>query len=175
MERSAIVRSILGAWINKQFPDIMPLLTDNVIYIVGDGAAKTICHSAGVFVGKDKVKLWYDSHVVAAAVSGGIHTLCGSTTNRDVTTYEDKEKATVTALGFVGTDVKGEFPCMWTSIWHFSGEQVDFMMLTADGVDGLDSAAAARRRAFVQYQGGELARIQTAIQGLVGLSPKAAK
>ena len=174
MERAAIVRNILGAWINKQFPDIMPLLADNVVYIVGDGAAKTICHTAGIFVGKDRVKQWYASHVLAAALHGGIHTLCGSNTNRDVMTYEDEQRAMVTALGFVSTDVKDELPCMWMSIWHFSGEQVDFMMLTADGVDGLDSAAASRRRTFVQHQGGEFAKIQAAIQSLVGPSPKGA-
>ena len=168
MERATIVRNILAAWIRQQFPDIMPLLADNVVYIVGDGAAQTICHTAGIFVGKDKVKQWYDSHVIAASVSGGIHTMCGAVTNRDVITFEDEEQATVTALGFVGTDVKGELPCMWMSIWRFKGEQVDFMMLTADGVDGLGSVAAARRRAFAQHQGKQLASVQTVIKGLTG-------
>jgi hypothetical protein len=175
MERAVIVRNLLGAWINKQFPNIMPLLADNVIYIVGDGAAKSICHTAGIFVGKDKVKLWYDSHVVAAAVHGGIHTRCATSTNRDVITYEDERQATVTALGFVGSDVEGELPCMWMSVWHFNGEQVDFMMLTADAVDGLESAEAARRRAFVHHQSEEFAKCQKAIEGLTGRSPKGAK
>jgi hypothetical protein len=55
---------------------------------------------------------------------------------------------------------------MWMSLWHFNGELVDYMLLTADSVAGMDRFEAERRQAFVKYQRAELDKVRDFIQSL---------
>jgi hypothetical protein len=43
MDRQQTVRQILGAWIAQKYDEIFPRLHDNIVYEVGEGAAKSIC------------------------------------------------------------------------------------------------------------------------------------
>jgi hypothetical protein len=177
MDREIAVRRILGAWINKRYADILPLLDANVIYMVGEGAAQSICHTPGVFVGKEKVEQWYNSHSVMGAVHGeGVITpFCLIPEPPDVFTFEDAHANMVTAMGMVGTNVKGELPCTWMSLWHFKGDLVDFMMLTADSVGGLKPFEAFRRSKVNEYHAGEFAKAESIINSFSGRSSGGAR
>jgi hypothetical protein len=168
MDRQLTVRKILGAWINQNYDDIYPHLHDDVIYTVGEGAARSICRTPGVFAGKEKVKAWYASHTVIASLYGtqGLGILCLAPKPPHVNTYEDTAQDMVTAHGFVGTDVQGELPCIWMSLWHFKGDYVDCMVLTADGIAGIEPYEAVRRRAFAAQQSGEFDKVNRFFQGL---------
>lgn len=160
MDRASTVRKILGAWISKQYEGILPLLDANVIYIVGKGAAESICHTPGVFVGKAKVEQWYNSHTVVAALHGDdvVAPMCETPNAPDVFTFEDSGADMITAMGVVGTNVAGEMPCTWMSLWHFNDELVDFMLLTADSVGGLEPFKAFRQKKLDEYHAGEFGK-----------------
>jgi hypothetical protein len=166
MDRQLTVRKILGAWINQNYDDIYPHLHDDVVYIVGEGAARSICRTPGVFTGKEKVKAWYASHSVIASLYGtqGLGILCLAPKPPHVNTYEDTAQNMVTAHGFVGSDVPGELPCIWLSLWRFNGEYVDYMLLTADGLDGIERFEAVRRQAFAAHQRSEFDKIKPFIE-----------
>ena len=79
MDQQDIVKTILALWITQKYDKIMPYLHDDVVYTVADGAARSICHSPGVFRGKAKVESWYASHTAIGAMYGkaGFGMLCG--------------------------------------------------------------------------------------------------
>ena len=149
-----IVRTILGAWIARQYDKIMPYLADDVVYVIGEGAAKSICHTAGTFGGKDKVKLWYDSHTWLISVYGEsvITPMCLVPEPPQVVTYYDASRSTVIATGTVGLGVPQELPCLWMSTWLFKGSLVGKMTLIADSVGGVDQFAEARRKQMAALQ-----------------------
>jgi hypothetical protein len=153
-DRSGIVKRILGAWIARKYDQILPYLADDVIYVIGEGAAKSICHTAGTFGGKEKVKLWYDSHTWLMSVYGEsiITPLCEIVSPPQVMTYYDDSESTVIATGTVGLGVPQELPCLWMSTWLFKGDRVGKMTLIADSVGGVEQFAEARRRQMATIQ-----------------------
>ena len=161
-DRQAIVTTILGAWIKRQYSEILPYLTDDVAYLVGEGAAKSIAHNAGIFVGKDKVKLWYDSHTWMSEMYGEsvVNPLCGMVKPPQVVTYEDKSADIVVAVGTVGLGVPQELPCLWMSTWQFKGDLVFRMELIADSVGGLDQFAEARRKQIATIRSAALQKLK---------------
>lgn len=162
-DRQAIVKKILGAWITHQYDKILPYLTDDVAYTVGGGAAKSIAHTAGVFLGKDKVKLWYDSHTWMRAMYGKsvVNPLCGIVEPPQVITYEDKSANIVVAVGTVGLGVPQELPCLWMSTWQFKGDLVSRMVLIADSVGGVEQFADARRMEIAKLQASALKKMKS--------------
>jgi hypothetical protein len=160
-DRQAIVKTILTAWIARSYDKIYPYLDDKVVYIVGAGAAKSICHTPGVFIGKDKVKLWYDSHSVVRSVYGeaAVNPFCGFVAPPQVVTFEDATQNVVFAIGSVGRGVPGELPCEWMSGWWFGGDLVSRMLLVADSVGGLHPFEQARQAVIAQAQAEELAKV----------------
>lgn len=161
-DRQTIVKAILGAWIRRQYGRILPHLTSDVTYLVGEGAAKSIAHTAGIFVGKAKVKLWYASHTWMKDMYGEsvINPLCGMVKPPQVVTYEDKLANIVTAVGTVGLGVPQELPCLWMSTWEFKGDLVCRMQLIADSVGGLDQFAEARRKQIATLQAAQLKKMK---------------
>jgi len=157
------VKAILKAWIARTYDQIYPYLANDVIYVVGAGAAKSICHTPGIFVGKDKVKLWYDSHTLVQSVYGdaAVNPFCGFVAPPQVITFEDTTQNVVFALGTVDTGVKGELPCQWMSTWRFEGDLVSRMILLADSVGGLGVFEKARADVIAKAQVGILATLGT--------------
>lgn len=151
-DREEIVKLILGAWITRKCEEIFPYLADKVVYVVGEGAAKSICHTPGIFVGKDKVKLWYDSHTWIMSMYGpeAINPMCGFVRPPEVVTFEDQGQNTVIAVGSVGLGVPNELPCEWMSTWRFEGDLVTRMALIADSVGGLEPFEQARRQVIAR-------------------------
>ena len=156
-DRQTIVKAILGAWIRRQYGRILPHLTSDVAYLVGEGAAKSIAHTAGIFVGKDKVKLWYDSHTWMSEMYGEsvVNPLCGMVKPPQVVTYEDKlanivccrhrrawRPSGVAVLVDVDLGVQGDLVCR--------------MQLIANSVGGLDQFAEARRKQIATLQAAQL-------------------
>ena len=150
----AIVKTILGAWIARKYDQILPYLADDVVYVIGEGAAKSICHTAGTFGTKEKVKLWYESHTWLMSVYGEsiITPLCGIVAPPQVVTYYDASQRTVIATGTVGLGVPQELPCLWMSTWLFKGDLVAKMTLIADSVGGVEQFAEARRKQMAAIQ-----------------------
>ncbi|WP_428664384.1 hypothetical protein [Reyranella sp.] len=148
------VKTILAAWIARQYEKIIPYLTEDVVYVIGEGAAKSICHTPGTFGGRDKVKLWYDSHTWLISVYGEsiITPLCGIVAPPQVVTYYDESQSTVIATGTVGLGVPQELPCLWMSTWLFKGDLVGKMTLVADSVGGVEQFAEARRKQMASIQ-----------------------
>ena len=134
-----IVKNILGAWIAQDYDKI---LAEDVVYTVGEGAAKSICHTSGIFSGKSQVQLWYASHTLVFKMYGAavLNPLCGAVKPPQVVTYEDPSQNTVTAVGTVGLGVR--------------------MMLIADSVGGLDQYADARRKQIAKVQAALLKKIK---------------
>ena len=157
-DRQTIVKAILGAWITHRYDDILPNLTDDIVYTVGEGAGKSIAHTAGIFAGKDKVKLWYDSHTWLRAMYGKsvVNPFCGMVKPPQVITYEDESADIVVAIGTVGLGVPQELPCLWMSTWQFRGDLVCGMVLVADSVGGLDQFANARKKQITKIQAAAL-------------------
>jgi hypothetical protein len=157
-DRQTIVKMILRAWISHHYDEIMPNLTDDIVYTVGEGAAKSISHTAGIFVGKDKVKLWYDSHTWIRVMYGKsvVNPLCDVVRPPQVVTYEDASVDFVVAVGTVGLGVPQELPCLWMSTWQFRGDLVSSMVLIADSVGGLDQFANARKKQIAKIQAAAL-------------------
>jgi hypothetical protein len=155
------VKAILKAWIARKYDLIYPYLANDVIYVVGAGAAKSICHTPGIFIGKDKVKLWYDSHTLVQSVYGeaAVNPFCGFVAPPQVITFEDTTQNIVFALGTVDTGVQGELPCQWMSTWRFEGDLVSRMILLADSVGGLGVFEKAREDVIVKAQAGFVASL----------------
>jgi len=155
------VKAILKAWIARRYDLIYPYLADDVIYVVGAGAAKSICHTPGIFLGKDKVKLWYDSHTLVQSVYGeaAINPFCGFVAPPQVITFEDTTQNVVFALGTVGRDVPGELPCQWMSTWRLENDLVSRMILLADSVTGLEPFEKARKDVIAKAQAEFLASL----------------
>jgi hypothetical protein len=160
----AIVRTILGAWITHNYDRILPYLADDVVYTVGEGAAKSICHTSGVFTGKAQVKLWYDSHTWVLNMYGQsvLNPLCFIPGPPDVITYEDASQSTVVAVGTVGLGVADELPCHWMSTWLFKNSLVSRMTLIADSVGGVDQFYAARRKQIATLQAAAEKKVKAA-------------
>lgn len=160
-DHKQIVKAILAAWIARSYDKIYPYLDDNVIYVVGAGAAKSICHTPGIFVGKDKVKLWYASHTWVQTMYGeeAINPFCGFVEPPQVILFEDTAENVVFALGTVGLGVKGELPCQWMSTWRFKGDLVSRMILLADSVGGLQQFEQARKDVIAKAQAGIMAAL----------------
>lgn len=160
-DRQQTVKAILAAWIARNYERIYPYLAEGIIYKVGAGAAKSICHTPGIFVGRDKVKLWYESHTWMQAVYGeaAINPFCGFVGPPQVVTYEDPTQDTVVAVGTVGLGVPQELPCEWMSTWAFEGDLVSSMTLVADAVGGLQQFEDARQKVIAGVQASILASI----------------
>ena len=161
-DRQEVVKAILVAWITRNYDRIFPYLADKVVYKVGAGAAKSICHSPGVFDGKDKVRLWYDSHTWMLTMYGeaAVNPFCGFVGPPQVVVYEDPAQNTVIAVGTVGLGVPHELPCEWMSTWRFEGDLVVQMTLVADSVGGLDQFAQARQKVIAEVQAATLSGLK---------------